>query len=155
MFGSRQYREYVNLKDVILRCNKLAACPSHDGLNVNIYKVIFQIKINLIYKVNKNWTSLEVKWLWHCTFTTEDVGSTPGLGKKIPHALHGPSCEKQNMGNKIKHFVFNINKIDSSPSLFSFLAILLFSSWMIMSYTCWLKHRCRLSTVYGVGSGYG
>ena len=33
------------------------------------------------------------------------------------------SCEKQNMRNKIKHFVFNINKVDSSPSPFSFVPL--------------------------------
>ena len=58
------------------------------------------------------------------------------------------------MGNKIKHTGFNINKVGSSPSPFSFVSLsfpsFYFSSWMIMSYNCWLKHRCRhLHCVWG------
>ena len=62
--------------------------------------------------------------------------------------------KKQNMANKIKHTGFNINKVGSSPSPFSFVSLsfpfFYFSSWMIMSYNCWLKHRCgHLHCVWG------
>ena len=68
---------------------------------------------------------------------------------QAPH--HG---KKQNMANKIKHTGFNINKVGSSPSPFSFVSLsfpfFYFSSWMIMSYNCWLKHRCgHLHCVWG------
>lgn len=109
------------------------------------YILIFQNKINLICKLNKNGTSLAVVWLWLCTSTTGGVGSIPGLGTKILHAPHHE--KKQNMGNKIKYTGFNINKVGSSHSPFSFVSLsfpsFYFSSWMIMSYNCWLKHRCR------------
>ena len=44
-------------------------------------------------------TSLAVPWLRLCISTAEDMGSIPGLGSRISHAMWGSQKEKENYHN--------------------------------------------------------
>ena len=89
-------------------------------------------------------------------FHYRGCGFNTWSGKEDPTCPACPtSCEKQNMGNKIKHFVFNINKVDSSPSLFSFVPLSLPSFYSHPEWLCPILVDWSTDVDYPLCMGWG